>query len=151
LKRIGFTGSIWFSGLRSLWLRICIGERCRNGCLDLSRFRSRFLSCDQRRQDMAATHRGEFKRDAVGNALSSGLARRQVASDLGVGLSTLGKWIRAISDEAKMPDHSTGTEPGQVQLYCSQWSRLARIGADRSCRAASRVAEVLPRISASIA
>ncbi|WP_374303607.1 transposase, partial [Paracoccus sp. (in: a-proteobacteria)] len=39
-----------------------------------------------------------FKREAVRIALTSGLTRRQVASDLGVGLSTLGKWIRAISD-----------------------------------------------------
>ena len=52
---------------------------------------------------MAATHSDEFKRDAVRIALTSGLTRRQVASDLGVGLSTLGKWIRAISDEAKVP------------------------------------------------
>ena len=53
---------------------------------------------------MAATHSDEFKRDAVRIALTSGLTRRQVASDLGVGLSTLGKWIRAISDEAKVPE-----------------------------------------------
>jgi transposase len=37
----------------------------------------------------------EFKRDAVGIALTSGLTRRQVASDLGVGLSTLNKWVTA--------------------------------------------------------
>ena len=53
---------------------------------------------------MAAIHSDEFKRDAVRIALTSGLTRRQVASDLGVGLSTLGKWIRAISDAAKVPD-----------------------------------------------
>ncbi len=35
---------------------------------------------------MAAIHRDEFKRDAVCIALTSGLTRRQVASDLGVGL-----------------------------------------------------------------
>ena len=56
---------------------------------------------------MAATHSDEFKRDAVRIALTSGLTRRQVASDLGVGLSTLGKWIRAISAEAKMPERDT--------------------------------------------
>ncbi len=53
---------------------------------------------------MAAIHSDEFKRDAVLIAQTSGLTRRQVASDLGVGLSTLGKWIRAISDEAKAPE-----------------------------------------------
>lgn len=34
---------------------------------------------------MAATHREEFKRDAVRIALTSGLTKRQVASDLGLG------------------------------------------------------------------
>ncbi|TKW64465.1 MAG: IS3 family transposase [Paracoccus denitrificans] len=52
---------------------------------------------------MAAIHSDEFKRDAVRIALTSGLTRRQVASDLGIGLSTLGKWVRAVSEEAKVP------------------------------------------------
>ena len=47
---------------------------------------------------MAATHGDEFKRDAVRIALTSGLTRRQVASDLGVGLSTLGKWIGVVAE-----------------------------------------------------
>ncbi|WP_222927467.1 IS3 family transposase [Qipengyuania marisflavi] len=38
-------------------------------------------------------HTEEFKREAVRIALASGLSRRRVASDLGVGLSTLGKWV----------------------------------------------------------
>ena len=59
----------------------------------------------------------EFKRDAVRIATRSkdqktirgivfpedGLTMRQAASDLGIGLSTLGKWVRAISEEAKVP------------------------------------------------
>lgn len=53
---------------------------------------------------MAATDSDEFKRDAVRIALTSVLTRREVASDPGVGLSTLGKWIRAISDDAQMPE-----------------------------------------------
>ena len=52
---------------------------------------------------MAAIHSDEFKRDAVRIALTSGLTRRQVASDLGVGHSTLGKWVRAFSEGAKVP------------------------------------------------
>ena len=40
---------------------------------------------------MADRHSNEFKRDAVRIALTSGLARRQVASDLGIGLSTINK------------------------------------------------------------
>ena len=38
-------------------------------------------------------HTDEFKREAVRIALSSGLPRERVASDLGVGKSTLHKWI----------------------------------------------------------
>ena len=53
---------------------------------------------------MAAIHSEEFKRDAVRIATSSGLTRRQVASDLGVGLSTLNKWVKIVSDEAGPPD-----------------------------------------------
>ncbi|EPD3449634.1 IS3 family transposase [Escherichia coli] len=40
-------------------------------------------------------------------ALTSGLTRRQVASDLSIGLSTLGKWIASISDETKIPTQDT--------------------------------------------
>jgi len=53
--------------------------------------------------DMAATHSDAFKRDAVRIALISGLTRRQVASDFGIGRSTPGKWVRAVSEEAKVP------------------------------------------------
>lgn len=38
-------------------------------------------------------HSEDFKREAVRIALSSGLSRERVAADLGVGKSTLGKWI----------------------------------------------------------
>ena len=35
----------------------------------------------------------EFRRDALRIALTSGLTRKQVSSDLGIGMSTLNKWI----------------------------------------------------------
>ena len=38
-------------------------------------------------------HSEEFKQEAVRIALTSGLPRARVAADLGVGKSTLGKWI----------------------------------------------------------
>ena len=38
-------------------------------------------------------HSEEFKREAVRIALTSGLPRERVASDLGIGKSTLGKWL----------------------------------------------------------
>jgi len=43
---------------------------------------------------MARRHSEEFRREAVRIALTSGLSRRQVASDLGIGFSTLSKWIQ---------------------------------------------------------
>jgi transposase len=51
---------------------------------------------------MAAINSDAFKRDAVRIVLTS-LTRRQVASDLGIWLSTLGKWVRVVSEEAKVP------------------------------------------------
>lgn len=55
---------------------------------------------------MANGHSEEFKRDAVRIALTSGLTRRQVASDLGMGVSTLNKWIKVAqeSEDASLPD-----------------------------------------------
>lgn len=44
---------------------------------------------------MSKKHSDAFKREAVQLALTSGLSRTQVAEDLGVGKSTLGKWITA--------------------------------------------------------
>ena len=38
-------------------------------------------------------HSEEFKREAVRIALTSGLPRERVAADLGIGKSTLGKWL----------------------------------------------------------
>ena len=38
-------------------------------------------------------HTEEFRREAVRIALTSGLPRERIASDLGVGKSTLQKWI----------------------------------------------------------
>jgi transposase len=52
---------------------------------------------------MTAIESDEFKSDAVRIVLTSGLTRRQVASDIGIGLSMLAKWVAAISEEAKVP------------------------------------------------
>ncbi len=38
-------------------------------------------------------HTEDFKREAVRIALSSGLSRTRIAADLGIGKSTLAKWI----------------------------------------------------------
>lgn len=47
---------------------------------------------------MGTVRTDEFRKDAVRIALTSGLTRRQVADDLGVGLSTLNKWVNAHRD-----------------------------------------------------
>ena len=49
---------------------------------------------------MANGHSDEFRRDAVRIALTSGLTRRHVSADLGVGLSTLNKWIKVFGKDA---------------------------------------------------
>ncbi len=46
----------------------------------------------------------EFKRDAVRMALTSGLPRKQLAGDLGVGLSTLNKWVTKHRDTDNVSD-----------------------------------------------
>ena len=43
---------------------------------------------------MAKRYTDEFRRDAVRMAAPSGLTRPQLSSDLGVGLSTLNKWVQ---------------------------------------------------------
>ena len=40
----------------------------------------------------------DFRQDAVRIWLTSGLTRKQVADDLGIGMSTLNKWITAHRD-----------------------------------------------------
>jgi transposase len=85
-------------------------------CLDLHRFRSGLLKAilaikgrPMRSTDLAAIHSDAFKRDAVHIALSNGLTRRQVGSDLGIGLSTLSKWVRAVSEV-----HRVGIVPAWI-------------------------------------
>ncbi len=63
--------------------------------LDLSRNCAGHLSVLSWQQEISEMmkHSEDFKREAVRIALSSGLSRERVAADLGVGKSTLGKWI----------------------------------------------------------
>ncbi len=43
---------------------------------------------------MAPRHSTEFRAEAVRVARTSGLSRRQVAADFGIGFSTLNRWIQ---------------------------------------------------------
>ena len=47
---------------------------------------------------MGRTRTDEFRKDAVRITLTSGLTRKQVADDLGIGMSTLNKWITSHRD-----------------------------------------------------
>ena len=47
---------------------------------------------------MGTARTDEFRKDAVRIALTSGLSGKQIADDLGVGMSTLNKWITAHRD-----------------------------------------------------
>ena len=53
---------------------------------------------------MGTKRTDEFRADAVRIALISGLSRRQVASDLGIGQSTLNKWVTAHRDTDVVSD-----------------------------------------------
>ncbi|MDA0187270.1 MAG: transposase [Proteobacteria bacterium] len=56
----------------------------------------------------------EFRKDAVRIALTSGLSRRQVADDLGVGLSTLNNWVNA------HPTNAMGVTPAFSSRPCQK-------------------------------
>ena len=51
---------------------------------------------------MSRRHGTEFRREAVRLALTSGLSRKQIAADLGIGFSTLNKWVQQDRDEDLM-------------------------------------------------
>jgi transposase len=51
---------------------------------------------------MTSRHGTEFRREAVRLALTSGLTRKQIAADLGIGFSTLSKWVHQDRDKDLM-------------------------------------------------
>lgn len=61
---------------------------------------------------MGTVSTDEFRKDAVRIALTSGLSRKQIADDLGVGMSTLSKWITAHrdTDVVSVEDHELALE-----------------------------------------
>ena len=52
----------------------------------------------------------EFKQGAVDLVIKQGLALRQAASDLGVGKSTLDKWVRESRQRAEDPNRLSESE-----------------------------------------
>lgn len=63
-------------------------------------------------------HSEEFKQEAVRIALTSGLPRDRVASDLGIGKSTLGKWVSQYrpSDLVSAPQADLARENERLRL-----------------------------------
>jgi transposase len=53
---------------------------------------------------MGLKHTAEFRQEAVRVALTSGLTRKQVASDFGIGFSTLSRWVQR--DRKTFPEPS---------------------------------------------
>jgi transposase len=70
--------------------------------------------------DEMIKHSEEFKQEAVRIALTSGLPRARVAADLGVGKSTLGKWVADYRP-------SDLTSAPQADLACSPSAPMAQI------------------------
>lgn len=63
--------------------------------MDLYRFYFGFLRayCSFYETEEMIKHGREFQREAVRIALTSGLPRKRVAADLGIGLSILTRWV----------------------------------------------------------
>lgn len=62
-------------------------------------------------------HGDEFQREAVRIALTSGLPRKRVAADLGIGLSTLTRWVSVHrrEDLPASPDTDLARENEQLR------------------------------------
>ena len=67
---------------------------------------------------MGRTRTGEFRKDAVRIALASEIRRKQVADDLGVGMSTLNKWITAHRDTDLVSRKDLGLAQENDRLRC---------------------------------
>ncbi len=63
-------------------------------------------------------HTEAFKQEAVRIALTSGLPRERIASDLGVGKSTLGKWVsqHRLADLTAAPQADLARENERLRL-----------------------------------
>jgi len=67
---------------------------------------------------MTTKHTEEFKRETVRIALTSGLSQERVAADMGIGKSTLGKWIARYrtSDAVIAPQADLARENERLRL-----------------------------------
>ncbi len=65
---------------------------------------------------MASRPSPEFRAEAVRVALTSGLTRKQVAADFGVGFSTLSRWIQQERKNPEKPTAQSDLEREVVEL-----------------------------------
>ena len=65
---------------------------------------------------MAPRYSDEFRLDAVRIATTSGLTRPQFASDLGVGVSTLNKWVQKYQHDDLMSGPHEDVEKENTRL-----------------------------------
>lgn len=65
---------------------------------------------------MASRPTGEFRAEAVRVALTSGLPRKQVASDFGIGFSTLNRWVRQDRRNLEKPARQSDLEREIAEL-----------------------------------
>jgi transposase len=80
----------------------------------------------------------EFRREAVRLALTSGRTRREIAEDLGIGLSTLTRWLSRERDtgepvEASVDLHAELKRLRRENAVLKQERDILKIG--RHCRA----------------
>jgi len=73
---------------------------------------------------MATSYTEEFRRDAVRIATTSGLTRPQVASDFGIGFSTLSRWVR--QDRKTLPEPSAQSDLEREVAMLRKENRLLR-------------------------
>jgi len=65
---------------------------------------------------MGPKHSSEFKQEAVRVALTSGLTRKQIAADFGVGFSTLSRWIQLDRQNPEKPTIQSDLERENAEL-----------------------------------
>jgi transposase len=73
---------------------------------------------------MASRHTSEFRQEAVRVALMSGLTRKQVAADFGVGFSTLSRWVQR--DRQTVPEASAQSDLETEVAELRKENRLLR-------------------------
>jgi len=65
---------------------------------------------------MGTKRTAEFRQEAVRVSRTSGLTRKQVAADFGVGFSTLSKWIQQDRKNPEKPTAQTNLERENAEL-----------------------------------